>query len=104
MLLLVGCATQTASPDLTVPVSAVNDAQWTFNAQTKWSSTPHISITINKTALSGASEIGPGDIIGGYQGHSIEARCKTDWTAGTPYGTGTCYVFVDGIQTAILIL
>jgi len=103
-LLLAGCATQTTSPDLTVAVSSARDAQWSFSAHTTWAKPVRISLFINKTPLSSAAEISPGNIIGAYQGHAIRADCKTEWTDGTPYGTGTCYVYVDGIQTAILIL
>lgn len=104
-LLLVGCAsTQTASLDTAVPVPSAEGAQWTFRAETTWSHPVHIAITINKTPLSGAMEINPGDIIGAYQGHAIRAQCKTEWHEGAAYGTGSCYVYVDGTQVAILIL
>ena len=104
-LLLAGCATaQTTSPDLTVEVPSAANAQWTFSAHTRWVHPVHVTLSINNTPLSSASEVSPGDIIGAYQGHAIRAQCKTDWTEGTPFGTGTCYVYVDGVQTAILIL
>jgi len=103
-LLLAGCATQTASPDLTVAVPSGAGAQWTFSAHTTWAQPVHISISINKTPLSSVSEISPGNILGIYQGHAIQAQCKTEWPEGAAYGTGSCYVYVDGAQTAILIL
>lgn len=104
-LLLAGCASaRTASPDLTVAVPSAADAQWTFSAHTTWAHPVHVTLTINNSQLTGASEISPGDIIGAYKGHAIRAQCTTEWTEGAAYGTGTCYVYVDGIQTAILIL
>lgn len=104
-VLLAGCASiQTASPDLTVAVGSAADAKWTFKAQTTWAHPVRISLTINGDPLAGASEINPGDIFGAYQGHAIRAQCKTDWPEGAAYGTGTCYIYVDGAQTAILIL
>lgn len=104
VLLLAGCATQTASPDLTVAVPGAADAQWKFSARTTWAHPVHVSISINNTPLTSASEVSPGNIIGAYQGHDIRAVCTTEWTEGAPYGTGSCYVYVDGAQTAILIL
>ena len=105
-LLLAGCAThpQTASPDLTVDVPSAADAKWTFSARTTWADPVRISISINGTPLASASEVSPGNIIGAYQGHAIRAQCKTHWVEGAAYGTGSCYVYVDGAQTAILIL
>lgn len=103
-LLLAGCATQTASLDLTVAVPSAADAKWTFSAHTTWANPARISLTINGTPLTSASEVSPGNIIGAYQGHAIEARCKTELPEGAAYGTGSCYVYVDGTQIAILIL
>ena len=104
--LLAGCAShpQTASPDLTTSVPTAGNAQWTFSARTTWGNPARISISINKTPLGSASEVSAGNIIGIYQGHAIRAQCTTQWTEGAPYGTGSCYVYVDGAQTAILIL
>lgn len=106
VLLLAGCAShpQTASPDLTTSVPSAAGAQWTFSARTTWGNPARISISINKTPLTSASEVSPGNIIGVYQGHAIRAACTTEWTEGAPYGTGSCYVYVDNAQTAILIL
>lgn len=103
-LLLAGCATQTASPDVTIDVTSAAGAQWTFSARTIWGNPVRISIFINKTPLTSASEVSPGNIIGAYQGHAIRAQCTTQWSEGAPFGTGSCYVYVDGAQTAILIL
>lgn len=104
-LLLAGCAsTQTVSPDLTVAVGSAAGVNWTFKAHTTWAHPVHISLTVNGDPLAGVSEVSSGDIIGAYQGHAIRAQCKTDWPEGAAYGTGTCYVYVDGAQTAILIL
>lgn len=104
-LLLAGCAAavQTTSPDLTIAVPQAAGTQWTFTARTTWSDPVRISISVNGTPLSSVSEVSPGDIIGAYQGHAIQARCKTERSEG-PYGKGSCYVYVDGTQTAILIL
>lgn len=104
VLLLAGCATQTASPDLTTSVPSAANAQWTFTARTTWAHPVRISLFINKTPLASASEVSPGNIIGVYQGHAIRAQCTTQWPEGAPYGKGSCYVYVDGAQTAILIL
>lgn len=102
---LTGCAsTQTASPDLTVAVASAADAKWTFRAHTTWGKPVHVSLTINGEPLSSAAEIAPGNIIGGYQGHAIHARCTTQWVEGAAFGTGTCYIYVDDAQTAILVL
>lgn len=103
-LLLAGCATQTASPDLTTSVPSAANAQWTFTARTTWANPVRISISINGTPLTSASEITPGNIMGAYQGHAIRAQCTTEWPEGAAYGKGICYVYVDGSQTAILIL
>jgi hypothetical protein len=104
-LLLAGCATrQTASPDMTTTVPSVGGARWTFKANTLWGNPARISLFINGTPLAAASEVSPGNIIGGYQGHAIHAQCTTQWTEGAAFGSGSCYVFVDGVQTAILIL
>jgi len=103
-LLLAGCATQTVSPDLTVAVASAADAKWTFSAHTTWANPVHISLSINGTPLASASEISPGNIIGAYQGHAVRAQCKTELPQGAPYGTGSCYIYVDGAQAAILIL
>lgn len=104
-VLLAGCAsTQTVSPDLTVAVPTAADAKWAFKAHTTWANPVHITLTINGDLLTGAAELSPGNIIGAYQGHAIRAECKTDWVPGAPFGTGSCYVYVDGAQTAILIL
>jgi hypothetical protein len=103
--LLAGCATQTASPGLTVDVPSVAaDAKWTFSATTKWADPVRITLSINGSPLTGASEINPGSIIGAYQGHGIRAQCTTEWTKGAAFGSGSCYIYVDGVQTAILIL
>jgi hypothetical protein len=104
VLLLAGCATQTESPDLTTAVPTAANAQWTFSAHTTWGNPARISISINNTPLTSVSEVSPGNIIGAYQGHAIHAQCTTQWPEGAPYGTGSCYVYVDGAQTAILIL
>lgn len=104
-LLLAGCATrETASPDLTTTVASAAGAQWTFKAHTTWGNPVRISVSINGTPLGSASEVSPGNIIGAYQGHAIHAQCQTQWTEGAAFGSGSCYVFVDGVQTAILIL
>ncbi len=104
-VLLAGCAsTQTVSPDLTVDVPTAADAKWAFKAHTTWANPVHITLTINGDLLTGAAELSPGNIIGAYQGHAIHAECKTEWTQGAPFGTGSCYVYVDGAQTAILVL
>ncbi|HEU5399652.1 MAG TPA: hypothetical protein VFV77_10220 [Gammaproteobacteria bacterium] len=104
-LLLAGCAsTQTTSPDLTVTIPSTADAKWTFSAVTTWADPVRISITINGSPLPGKMEVSPGDIIGVYQGHAIRAQCKTEWTKGAAFGSGTCYIYVDGIQTGILLL
>ena len=104
-LLLAGCATQTASAGLTVEVPAVSaDTKWTFGATTKWADPVHVTLSVNGSPLTGAAELSPGNIIGAYQGHGIRAQCTTEWTKGAAFGTGRCYIFVDGTQTAILIL
>ena len=106
VLLLAGCAShpQTSSPELTTSVPSAAGAQWTFSARTTWGNPARTSISINKTPLGSASELTPGNIIGVYQGHAIHAQCTTQWTEGAAFGTGSCYVYVDGAQTAILIL
>jgi len=104
-LLLAGCASrQTVSPDMTTAVPSVAGATWTFKAQTTWGNPVRIALSINGTPLAGASELSPGNIIGGYQGHAIHAQCTTQWTEGAAFGSGSCYVYVDGVQAATLIL
>ena len=104
-LLLAGCAsTQTLSPDLTVAVASAADAKWTFQAHTAWGNPVRISLTINGAPLASATEISPGNIIGAYQGHAIHAQCRTEWVEGAAYGTGSCYIYVDDAQAAILVL
>lgn len=104
-LLLAGCAsTQTTSPDLTVNIPLSGDTKWTFGARTTWADPVRVAISINGSPLTGVLEVSPGDIIGAYQGHTIRAQCKTEWTKTTAFGSGSCYIYVDGAQTAILIL
>src|SRR5215469_16255519 len=89
-LLLAGCATtQTTSPEMTVAVPAASGAQWTFGARTTWVKPARISLYINKTPLNGVSELSPGNFIGTYEGHVIQAQCKTEWTGGA-FGSGSC--------------
>src|SRR5690348_12324088 len=103
-LLLAGCAsTETLSPEMTAAVPSAAGAQWTFGARTTWANPVRITLYINKTTLTGVSELSPGNYIGSYQGHVIQAQCKTEWPRGA-FGSGTCYLFVDGVQATILLL
>ncbi|HEV2321915.1 MAG TPA: hypothetical protein VGT42_06070 [Gammaproteobacteria bacterium] len=104
--LLAGCATatETVSPDLTATIPSTADAKWTFSAHTRWADPVHISISINGTPLTAVVEVSPGDIIGTYQGHVVRTQCKTEWRKGAAFGSGSCYIYVDGVQTGILLL
>jgi len=104
-LLLAACASnQTVSPDLTVTIPSTPEAKWTFSSRTQWGDPVRTTIYIDGRPLTGVVELSPGDMIATYQGHVIRAQCKTEYKKGAAFGSGSCYIFVDGVQTGILLL